>query len=491
MLCTAIKGPSFEEAAQQIMSLPFGVDLLEFRLDCFNDLNEAFLVKLRDIRPLPVIFTLRDPRQGSDYKGTETERLRDLQRYAALNPDYLDLESTCPPDFVEHITSRQSGTKIILSYHNFDETPSDLPALYSQMQQIPADLYKIAVFCKNSIDALRLLLFTKNCKKPICTMGMGEHGEVTRILGTICGSAITYSSISDSLQMVKGQLSAETLVKTYHFHDLTPQTNLYGLIGDPVSKSISDFTHNALFKALNIPAVYVKMPVSQDELQEFIPLSQQLGFKGMSVTMPLKERLLNCVQHISPDTQSIAAANTLSYHSDGIHAFNTDGIGALNAIEKLQIVKNKHILIIGAGGAAKAIIVESVRRGARVTVLNRTIERAQELAENYPIEVGCLDDIRIYIEKGYDILINTTPEPEPFNSDLLLTRRIVMDIKTVPVVTTLIERAIQKECSIVYGYEMFIEQALEQFALWFNGEISHQEAKNLLEHYVKQRLGLS
>lgn len=488
MLCATIKGPTFEEAVQQILSLPLEAGLLEFRLDNFIDLNEAFLLKLRDIRPLPVIFTLRDPKQGSNYKGSETERLRDLQRYAGLNPDYIDLESSCPPDFVEHIITRQPQTKVILSYHNFEETPADLEALLTEMQQIPAHLYKIATQCNNSCDALRLLNFTRNCKVPICTMGMGSHGEVTRVLGTVYGSKFTYASVSDTLQMVEGQLSLRTLIDTYHFPKLNANTAVYGLIGDPVSKSLSQHTHNMIFNEFHIPAVYVKMAVKIEELKEFISLTRALNFRGLSVTMPLKEDILKLIDFVDPYAFSIGAVNTLCYNPEGIFGFNTDGMGALNAIERISRVEGKHVMVIGAGGAAKAIIVEAIHRGARVTVINRNVQRALELAKQYPITVGALDEIGGYIEKGYDILINCTPEGLPFDPALLLAGKVVMDIKTVPEVTELIAKAIEKQCKIVYGYQMFIGQALEQFSLWFPGTVPQGEGSHLMEKCAKAYL---
>lgn len=485
MLCATIKGPSFEEAAQQILSLPLKVDLLEFRLDCFEQVNESMLERLRSIRALPVIFTLRDPKQGSDYKGSEQDRLETLARYAKLNPEYIDLEHTCPIDFIKTLSAEHPQIKIICSYHNFNETPSDLNALYATLKKTPAHLYKIAVFCKTPQDALRLMLFMQTAEKPLCAMGMGEHGEVTRILGPIYGSSITYASVSDALKAVQGQITAKALVDTYHFPTLTPETSVYGLIGDPISKSIGQITHNAYFANMHIPAVYVKLAVTPEQIEEVLQLTQKLRFRGLSVTMPLKEALLPHVEFIDPYTVSIGAANTLVYKDNGIHAYNTDGIGALNAIEKITTVKDKKIVILGAGGAAKAIIVEALHRGGHVTVVNRTLSRAAALAEKFPIEARALSDLKEIVQEGYDILINCTPDEMPIEPKLILPRTVVMDIKTIPRVTELLAIAMEKGCEIVYGYQMYIEQALEQYALWFPEIFNRTQAKELLEHQTK------
>jgi 3-dehydroquinate dehydratase/shikimate dehydrogenase len=474
MLCVTIKGPTFDEAAQQILSVPLSVNLLEFRLDYFHDITPAMVQNLREIRALPVIFTLRD-----------SNRLKDIEAYARLNPEYFDLEHTLPKEFVEAFIREHPHIKVIYSYHNFEETPSDLETVYRELESIPAHLYKIATQCRSSIDALKLMLFCQSKAGALCAMGMGEEGELTRVLGPVYHSPITYSSVTDALKVVSGQLTATTLVNTYQFPTLNTNTSVYGLFGDPVSKSIGNITHNAYFRHMHIPAVYVKIKVSPKELKEALQLTKKLGFKGLSVTMPLKEDLLPLVDVVDPYTAAIGAANTLVFASDGIHAYNTDGIGALNAIEKLEPVKGKKIIILGAGGAAKAIIVEALNRGAQVTVLNRTVKRAAELAERYAIEAGALEDAPAVLKAGYDILINCTPEELPISPALLEPGKVVMDIKTRPPLTKLLEEALTKGCTIVYGYQMYIEQALEQYALWFPETFNRIHAKELLEHETK------
>ena len=485
MLCVTIKGPTFDEAAQQILSVPLAVNLLEFRLDCFEGITPALLQNLREIRALPVIFTLRDPRQGSTYSKTEETRLKAIEEYAKLNPEYFDLEYTCPQEFVVNFITQHPHIKIIYSYHNFEETPRDLESIYDRLKTTPAHIYKIAAYCHNSIDALRLMLFCKNKAGAVCATGMGEAGELTRILGAVYHSPITYSSVSDALKAVHGQLSASTLLNTYQFSTLNPTTSVYGLFGDPVTKSIGNITHNAYFRKMEIPAVYVKIKVSPKELQETLQLTKELGFKGLSVTMPLKEDLLPLVDVVDPYAATIGAANTLVFESDGIHAYNTDGVGALNAIEKTGSVKGKRIVILGAGGAAKAIIVEALNRGANVIVLNRTLKRAVELEEKYEVAAHALTDVPKVMKNGYDILINCTPDELPVSGDLLQPGTIVMDIKTRPPVTKLLEEALRKGCTIVYGYQMYIEQALEQYALWFPDTFNRIHAKELLEHETK------
>lgn len=488
MICVVIKGPSFEEAKHQIQELSHEVDLLEFRLDYFEHLNEEFLENLRKVRSLPVIFTLRDPTQESGYRGSEEQRLADIRRYAKLSPDYFDLESHCPPEYVETFTRDFPNVKVILSYHNFTETP-DLDLLYNEMKRLPASIYKIAVMANNCLDACRILEFTRRADRPVCVMGMGESGEVTRILGKVFGSQFTYASASEKNQIVPGQLTARTLIDIYRYPILTAQTAVYGLIGNPVSGSIGYLTHNALFKELDIPAVYVKIPVNTSELKPFLNYARELGFLGISVTMPLKEDLLSLVDEIDDEVKKIGAANTLCFRNGKIVAFNTDSIGAIHALKKETEIKNKKILVIGAGGASKAIVVEALNQGGLVTVLNRDPSRAKEMAQKLPIKTDGLDRIASYIDlEGYDILINCTPKEVPFDLDLLLPNKVVMDIKTKPKDTELLIQAAKINCRIVYGYEMFIGQALEQFRHWFGGKIDLISAEKILRRVALSHL---
>src|SRR5262249_16514603 len=161
------------------------------------------------------------------------------------------------------------------------------------------------------------------------------------------------------------------------------------------------------------------------------------------------------------------AVNTLLFEEGKIFGFNTDGIGALNAIEKEFPVKDKRIVIIGAGGAAKAIAYEAHRRGGLVTIVNRDAEKALQIAQLLPCIGKGLDYMATCAETGYDVLINCTPSPLPIASEYIIPQAIVMDIKTKPKETAFLKLAREKGCPIIYGYQMFIEQALGQFNLWF------------------------
>jgi len=481
MICVVIKGPTFEEAHQQISKALAYADLVELRLDCFTLLDLAALKILLSHFSIPMIFTLRSQIQGGNYAKCEESRLADIRRLVTLRPEYLDLESHVSPGFIEEISSQFPQIKLIVSYHHFTETPEDLEAIYQEMQKIPAFFYKIAVAAKNCLDALRLICWAKKSDHQLIAISMGSHGQVSRILGPMIGCPITYAALEEDQKSAPGQLSAKTLIERYHHHSINPHTALYGLIGDPVSQSISDETHNHLIAACGLDAVYVKIQVSPSELSDFLKFAKQLPFYGLSVTMPLKEQILPFLDGIDSQALDIGAVNTLLFEEGKVFGFNTDGMGALNAIEKEHPVKGKRIVIIGAGGASKAVAYEAHRRGALVTIVNRDEEKALKTAQRFRCIGKGLDEMAACAEAGYDILINCTPVALPIASDDILPQAVVMSIMTKPKETALIKLAMEKGCPIVYGYQMFLEQALGQFHLWFKNGFNIQDGREILE----------
>lgn len=396
MICVVIKGPSYEEAFSQIEKAQEIAHMVELRVDCFKDVD---VERLRSSFYIPMLIT---------------------------NGDVILYED-----------------KEIVSHHDFKETPKNLEEIYQNMQHKQADLYKMAFTANSTLDALRLMVFAKN--KNVIAISMGPLGQFTRVLE----KKITFAALDEESANAPGQLTASTLEEVYNYSRHSANTPIYGLIGDPVTLSISEHTHNRFFKDNEIDAVYIKMQVNKEELGEFLNLAKQLPIYGLSVTMPLKEAILPFLDEIDEEARQIGAVNTLQFKDGKIYGFNTDGKGALNAIEKHIQVDGKKLAIIGAGGSSKAIAFEAAKRGAEVKIYNRTTSSEIE---------------------GYDILINATPDPMPIEARFVLPGTIVMDIKTKPRETELLKIALEQGCRIVYGVEMFEEQAIGQFKIWFTSK---------------------
>lgn len=464
MLCAVIKGPSLKAVLQELKEVSERADLIELRIDCLEDASDPTLKKILASSSLPLLFTLRTKPQGGIFEGRLEIYLAEIERLIALNPAYIDIESHVPPFFVEKLHSAFKETKIIISHHDFHHTPENMDSLFSQLRKFPADFYKIATQANDSIDALRLLAFTK--KEKVIAMGMGNRGLITRILAPIMGPSICFAPLHLHPENSLGQASLDTLINTYRFPSLSAETDIYGLIGDPIEPSISHVTHNQVMEVAGLKSVYVKIQILPDQLGIFFKFALSLPFKGFSVTMPLKEVIVDYLDDFSSEVESIGAANTITLEEGKLIGHNTDGIGALNAIERRFSVSGRKVALIGAGGAAKAIAYEAKKRGAHVIIFTRSPQRVEKFA----CRIGCqMDEVGKIGEYGYDVLINCTPHPLPIQPDLILREALLMDLQVRPQETLFLKHAREKGAKIVFGYEMFIEQAAQQFSLWFNG----------------------
>ncbi|MBS0638204.1 MAG: shikimate dehydrogenase, partial [Verrucomicrobia bacterium] len=343
--------------------------------------------------------------------------------------------------------------------HDYEKTPSDLTALLQELQTVEADFYKIACMAHSAIDSLRLLAFAKTAPKNCLLMTMGDTGYITRILSPVVGRPFTYAC--EEVPLVPGQLPYNVLEDMYGYSSLNTSTNIYGLIGYPVEKSISHVSHNRVMQQHNLSSVYVKMPVKPEEFEQFFPLARTLGVRGLSVTTPLKEAVMAYCTTITPEALAIGAVNTLRFDDKGIHGSNTDGPGACAAIEKHVTLKGSRVVVLGAGGAAKAIAWQAHALGADVTICNRDRVKGHALAE----KIGCRAGEPNF---AYDIIINSTSSGMPIDASLILPGSFAMDVRTIPMDTEFLIEAKKRGCHPIYGYEMFIEQAILQYKTWFH-----------------------
>jgi len=249
-------------------------------------------------------------------------------------------------------------------------------------------------------------------------------------------------------------------------------THIYGIIGHPVRHSLSPVMHNSAFRLLGINAVYLAFDVTN--LEAAITGVKALGIKGLSVTIPHKEKIMRYVDEIDDMSKRIGAINTVINRDGVLFGSNTDWLGAIRALEEITPLKNKKVIIIGAGGSARAICVGLKDRGASVHIANRTISKARELASLCEGSFSGLKEID-EIAKDFDILINTTPVGMHPNEDKIVLEpeilpnfKVVMDIVYSPVETLLLKEAKKRGCKTISGLKMLLYQAIAQFELWTN-----------------------
>jgi shikimate dehydrogenase len=265
------------------------------------------------------------------------------------------------------------------------------------------------------------------------------------------------------------------------------QQSMFAVIGNPLGQSLSPLMHNAAFHAKKINAIYFALEA--ENARDAIGLMKLLGIRGYSVTIPFKEPALRQVDSIEPVAKKIGAINTIINKKGKLYGYNTDWLGAVKAIEEKITLKGKKTIVIGTGGAAKAVAFGLKERKAVVSIAGRNLKAARTLARKIRGKAIGLDSLDSL--EGFDILVNATPagmHPKekgiPINPGLLHKGILVFDMVYNPLETRLLAEAKRKGCRTVSGERMFIEQGARQFEL-FTGK---KAPKKIMEKIVLKDL---
>jgi 3-dehydroquinate dehydratase/shikimate dehydrogenase len=343
-----------------------------------------------------------------------------------------------------------------------------------------------------------MLQLVRNSKVPTVGICMGDIGTPSRILAARFGAPFTFATFHHERTLAPGQLSYQQMTEIYHYDRIDSQTTVYGVIGDPIGHSLSPIVHNAAFRRMDINAVYVPFRVPREHLGQFLEDAPALGIQGLSVTIPHKEAVLKRIVTVDETMAGIGAANTLIFGKDNkLAGYNTDYQAALDSLE--QAMTDHHgrqgtfedytVVVLGAGGAAKAIAFGLKRLGANVLIAGRTPQRAQQLAE--ALKCKTLEWGNRYSIQP-DILINCTPvgmhpnvDATPYDKHHLRPSMVVFDTVYNPENTLLVKDARSQSCTVITGVEMFVRQACLQFKL-FTGQ---EAPSDLMRDALKRATG--
>lgn len=269
---------------------------------------------------------------------------------------------------------------------------------------------------------------------------------------------------------------------------------LYGIVGHPVAKSLSPAMHKAAIGHFKLDADYRLFdidPEDPENLANFCYETELHNIGGFSVTMPYKETIMAYMDHYDPLVKIIGAMNTVVNENGKLIGYNTDATGAAQALREKTEIAGKKILLMGAGGAARAIAYALKELGADIHIYNRTAEKAQELADALGLQTI---DYRLIPQAHFDILINATPIGSPpdteaslLHADQIPAGSVVMDIITHPIPTRLLKEAEKAGAKTVSGERMLLYQAIGQFRLWFNVEPPLQIMEQALYEELKKR----
>lgn len=506
-ICVPIAVSEARELRDAIARAAPLADLIEVRLDALADeaqLDEAMreLKDLLPVRPRPFLFTLRSPEEGGrrllDRAQREdfwTRRLPGDPADGRLWPDYVDVEVELLASLSEAATRRLNEQCIVIgSYHDFKNRARDWPQLYERLKSAPARVLKVAVQVDDVTDCLAVFEMLQRARedgRQMIAIGMGEAGILTRILAPSRGAFLTYGALDSKQSTAPGQLTAAALRDLYRIEAINAQTEIYGLVGSPVAHSLSPHMHNAGFTSRGVPAVY--LPFEVRDVHEFMrrmvhPRTRELDWRlrGLSVTAPHKSAIMEHLDWMEDSAQAIGAVNTIIIEDDMLKGYNRDATAALAPLEGLVTWRGARVAVIGAGGAARAVLWSLREQGARATVFARDTTRARDTAHGFGADVAPLASAQF---SSFDVVINSTPlgtrgkheNETPALANQLRGARVVYDLVYNPAETRLMREASAAGCRSVGGLGMLVHQAAAQFKLWTGREAPLAEMRAAAE----------
>lgn len=264
----------------------------------------------------------------------------------------------------------------------------------------------------------------------------------------------------------------------------------YAVIGDPIDHSLSPNIHSAAFRELNMEHSYIAYRIPKGELDEGIAALKKIKIAGFNVTIPHKIEMMRFLDKMDEWCSLIGAVNTVSNEGGILKGYNTDMDGFLDPIKKRNIdIKNSQVLLLGAGGAARAIVAGFAKEHAKsITIANRTTENAKKLAEfskKIGLESKFINISNIKNVEEYNIIINATSiglknESSPISLEGVNKKTVVYDIVYMPMTTDFIKKAKEKDAIIIYGYEMLLGQAVRAFEIWHGVKAPYNAMKKAL-----------
>lgn len=466
MICLTLSGPTILDNLKALADNKDYVDICELRLDLLSSSEVPKAADFPSMVDIPVILTLRRVSDGGKCTLQEKAR-RSLLIETMKNGgfSYVDIEDDVKKSDVEE-AAHSLGMKVIRSYHDFEGVPADI---FSRVHSLASrgDVAKIAVTPHSTADIMTLFRINEELKDvPKIIIGMGEWGVATRILYKKMGSILTFGS--NGKAVAPGMVSARELKLLYRADQLNDNTGIYGIVGNPVMHSLSPQIHNPGFHKIHYNAVYV--PFLSESIRSFLTLAEMLRMRGFSVTVPFKVDVVKYLGNITREVKQIGSCNTVVRVPNMWKGTNTDYYGFIHPIEKeIDDGRIKSALVIGAGGAAKAIVWALKMRNVKVMIVNRTKSKADELARLYGVGSDSLDNISRY-EGKVDLVVQATnmglhpyEDVNPAENFHFSGKEIAYDIVYQPKYTKFLLAAEEADCTLKFGWDMLMEQGKLQF----------------------------
>lgn len=472
-VCVAITGEDAAEMVDKAEAVIRENPFIEFRLDYLKNPAAVFprIKKLFEYRPDAIaVATCRRANSGGRFKGSIAAQVEVLTKAAAAGCQIIDLEIETAENIkaAEYEKLRNQVTVLQLSYHDFKGTRK-LEESFERMRKHPADFYKLISTATNLHDNVVMMKFLQQTSDHHFMVGhcMGEQGIISRVLSVRAGSVYTFGAAQAGEETGPGQVTMRELRDVYRIENVDAVTKVYGVVGDPIAQSLSPYTMNTAFRRENVHGVFVRLHAKK--MEDLMACVREIPIHGLSVTMPYKQEMVAHLDNSDVWTQQTGACNTVVRGQDGrLFGFNTDVAGVLVPLEEHVSLDGAKVLVLGAGGAARAAVFGLKSRGAEVFILNRTPQTAHALAKKAGAKCIKRTDLA---KMEFDVIINATPvgmgnlKQSPLEEKELRTK-VVFDMVYTPYETRLLKMARALNLIAISGVEMFVAQGARQFEIW-------------------------
>ncbi|QDV63695.1 type I 3-dehydroquinate dehydratase [Crateriforma conspicua] len=448
-----------------------GVKLVELRLDYIG--RAVNLKRLIDDRPGPVVITARRRDDGGRWLKSEEERTMVLRSAIASGVEYVDIES----DIADQIP-RYGNTKRIISFHDFDGTPENLEDLHAAMAAADADIVKIATMANTFSDNVRMMDLARQSSVPTIAICMGEMGMLTRILAHRVGAPFTYATFSTDKKIAPGQLHFKEMQDVYRYDQINDDTQLYGLLGDPVGESFDPLVHNKAFAGEGHNACFLPLRVPEDDLHIFMDHARDIGINGLSIDPPHQGRSIDYCTQAEAAVAGIGELNTMALDDERAVGYNTDYRAAMDCISEVfelhadaeKPMQSMSATVLGSGSLAKAIVWGLRSKGCNVTIATKDMEQGNEIGLAHGcrvVEWELRHDFRAnLLVNATDIGMHPDVDNSPFNADQLNELMVVFDTVYYPEQTLLIKHAKNIKCRVITGIDMYVRKMGYQYKLF-------------------------
>jgi 3-dehydroquinate dehydratase/shikimate dehydrogenase len=492
-VCVAITGKDANEMLDKAEAAVRDNSFLEFRLDYLPRPGLA-LPKIKEFKDLhPHVFliaTCRRTAGGGKFRGSVAAQIEILAKAADNGCQLVDVElqtaQRLKPAVLQKLRTRAA---LILSYHDFRSTKK-LEAVLAEMAAYSSDFCKIVSTATTLSDNVAMMKFLERHgdRHSIVGLCMGEQGIISRVLGLRAGSVFTFAATNPGEETGPGQVTALELRNTYRTENLDAATRVYGVAGDPIAHSLSPVIMNTALRRENVNGVYLALHAKS--LPDLMACVRDIPIHGLSITMPYKSEILEHLDNTDSHTAKVGACNTVVRAQDGkLYGFNTDTSGVVRPLEQRLPLQGAKILVLGAGGAARAAVYGLKERGCEVYILNRSLAAAQKLARSAHARVLKRADLK---KLTFDVIINATPvgmggsNESPLH-DNEINARFLFEMIYDPPETRLVQMARSRGVDVIPGIEMLVQQAARQFEIWTGKPAPAEEMLRVANMTLQER----